>query len=71
MYRIAEFETDEDALLFLRLKGKEDFTLVGGINLPFAVAQKRSRAICVGRDEPTDYVDDHSREFDETLEAPQ
>lgn len=69
MYRIAEFESDEDAMLFLRLKGKEDFTLVGGINLPFAVAQKRSRAIYRGRDEPPDFVTDDRPEYDEIEEV--
>lgn len=65
MERIAEFVERDDAVAFVTLKGREAYCVVGGINLPFAVAQRRVRAIYRGRDEPPDFVDDgYENDFD-------
>lgn len=51
--RIAEFLSPEDAMLFARVKGS-DFTVVGGINLPYAVMPRIRYPLATGNEEPAD-----------------
>lgn len=39
--RIAEFDLVDDALMFRNIKGKDAYTVCGGIHKPWAVIAKR------------------------------
>jgi len=54
--RIAEFETQEDAMDFRRMKGAEFYTVCGGINLPWAVRPLETQRIDCGPFEPHESV---------------
>lgn len=54
--RIAEFESDEDAMAFMRMKGEQFYTVCGGINMPWAVRQYRRESIDCGPFEPRESV---------------
>lgn len=53
MSRIAEFAESDDAMRFANMKG-DDFTVVGGINLPYAVMPKVRYPLNCGPFEPSD-----------------
>ena len=65
--RIAEFVELEDANSFRRMKGKDYYEVVAGINLPWAVMPKILYAGNFNQDEPADLFvyDDDPREDDE------
>lgn len=52
--RIAEFQTLGDAQAFRNLKGKDDFDVVGGIRMNYAVMPKQRYALDCGNSEPAD-----------------
>lgn len=67
--RIAEFLESDDARRFAKMKG-DDYTVCGGIHLPYAVMPKILYAGNFGQDEPPDlfhYDDDPKEDEQEHL----
>lgn len=62
--RIAEFESEYDAMDFMRMKGEQFYTVCGGINMPWAVRQYRRESINHSPFEPPDVVPVRERDPD-------
>lgn len=52
--RIAEFMNDDDAMAFRRLKGVDNYSVCGGIHMPWAVIPNIRYPVDAGQFEPND-----------------